>query len=87
MSKLRLLGVAVRRDDAKTLIVKLLALETPAAHQAAKTILHGLESGAALPALSGPERDAILAALQNEPPQGLAKLRSALLMEGSQRYA
>jgi hypothetical protein len=86
VSKLRLLGVAVSREDAQALIVLLLAADTLPAAQAARTIHHGLESGAALPALSGPERYAIFDALREQPP-GLAALRSALLIERSQREA
>jgi hypothetical protein len=82
-----MLGVSVRREDAQALIILLLAADTPPAAQAARTIQRGLEPGAPPPALSGPERDAILAALQDEPPPGLATLRSALLIERSQRKA
>jgi hypothetical protein len=87
MSKVRLLGVSVGREDAKTLIGKLLAFDSPPAHQAAKTILYGLESGESLARLSHAERDAILATLQRQPPPGLEALRSALLIERSQRDA
>jgi hypothetical protein len=84
VSKVRLLGVAVRRDDAHALIEKLLAAGAAPAHQAARTILQGLETGAPTPALSGAERDAILAALEDTPP-GLSALRRALILEREQR--
>ena len=87
MTKLRLLGVAVTREDARALIVLLLAADTLPAAQAARTIHHALDTQAASPAFSGPERDAILAALQDQPPPGLAALRSALVVEQSQRRA
>jgi hypothetical protein len=85
--KMRIVGVAVPREDAQALIVKLLAADTLPAVQAAHTIYHALGVEASVPAFSGPERDAILAALQDEPPPGLTKLRSALLIERSQREA
>jgi hypothetical protein len=85
VSKVKLLGVAVRREDAQALIVKLLGGGAPPAYQAAKTISQGLETGAPTPALSGAERDAILAALQDAPP-GLSTLRRALILECRRRH-
>jgi hypothetical protein len=84
VTNLRLLGVALHEEDARALIVTLLCQSSsPAAVQAAQTLNNALERGKP-PLLSEAERDAILGVLE-EPPERLAKLRSALLVERSQR--
>jgi hypothetical protein len=81
--KLRLLGVTLEEEDGHALIVTLLRASSPAAVQAAQTVHNAIERGDT-PVLSEAERDAILSVLE-EPPERLAKLRGALLVERGQR--
>ena len=81
--KLRLLGVTLEEEDGHALIVTLLRASSPVAVQAAQAVHNAIERGDT-PVLSEAERDAILGVLE-APPERLAKLRAALLVERSQR--
>jgi hypothetical protein len=81
---LRLHGVQVRLDDARALIVNLLGQDTLPAVQAARTIYDALQGEIVFVAFTADQRAAILAVLE-DPPEGLAELRGALLRDQEQR--
>ncbi len=78
MTMLRLYGVAVSDDDARTLIDLLLRVGRADDLSAAVMIEKGVERELHAVALTPGERDAILGVL-DDPPDGLVELREGLL--------
>ncbi len=85
----QLFGIPVSEDDARSLVTTLLDDRSPYAVAAARTIHHGLNTDAALVALTVQQRDAILAVLQTRRRRGWASsgphscgTRSSVATEG-----
>lgn len=81
---LRLYGIPVPEVDARQLIATLLADGGDIAQSAANLIARGLDHKLAAIALPIPEREAILAVLE-EPEGPLAELRGSLFADAQQR--
>ncbi len=83
---LRLYGIPVAEPDARRLVASLIADGSHTAHHAAAIITNGLDRQLAAVALPPAERTAILAQLE-EPTEGLAELRGALIRDHEERRA
>jgi hypothetical protein len=81
---LRLNGVPIPEDDARRLIATLLVDRGDIAQRAANLIARGVDYQLDAVALPDPEREAILAVLE-EPDGPLAELRGALFRDSLQR--
>ena len=77
---LRLLGIPVSDDDARSLVATLLVEGTPDALTAAAQLTKGVERDLHAVGLTRAERTAVLACLE-DPPDGLAELRGALMRD------
>jgi len=77
---LRILGVPISDDDCRQLIATLVVEGTPDAMTAASQISKGVDRDLYAVGLTPGERAAVLACLE-DPPEGLAELRGALLRE------
>lgn len=78
-------GYAVPPDDARNLVVTLIASDSPQALSAAASISRALEDDGGLVGLDDDERDAVMFALI-DPPDGLVELRGALARDHEQRH-
>jgi hypothetical protein len=81
---MRLLGLPISDVDMRGLVASLVADDEPAATELAGRIARALELRTTVLALSPVERDLILLQLE-EPPEGLAELRGALLRDHHDR--
>jgi hypothetical protein len=77
---LRILGIPVTDDDARSLVAALLVEGTPDAMSAAAMLTKGVERNLYAVGLSPGERAAVLACLE-DPSGGLVELRGVLLRE------
>ena len=86
LSVLRIFGVAITVDDARSLVASLVGTGRPAALSAAARITSTLERGAGLVALEPQQRDAILHVLEAPSSEGLVELRTRLGEDAAKRH-
>ena len=86
LSVLRIFGVGITTDDARSLVASLIATGRPAALAAVARITSTLERGAGLVALEPQQRDAILNVLVAPSSEGLVELRTRLGDDAAKRH-
>jgi hypothetical protein len=83
---LRVYGVPLRPGDARNLAARLVAAGDANGASAAASIGRTLKSGGGLVHVKDVERNAILYALDGDPPAGLVQLRGVLARDAARRH-
>jgi hypothetical protein len=86
LSVLRIFGVSITADEARSLVASLVGTGRPAALSAAARITSTLERGSGLVALEPQQRDAILHVLEAPRSEGLVELRTRLGEDAAKRH-